>query len=203
MKKILIVGDSNTYGWICGEGCTGAQFPFSVTWPGVMAKALGEDYYVAADALCGRTTDLEPLNGTMSGEEYIAAITRENRPDTLMIMLGTNDLGSEYGRSADCVAEKLIGLAKAAAGAISPAPRILLISPPKLTIRSFWTTERSVTESERLAAVLESAARSAGVYFFDAASAVPSAESEDGVHFTRENHAALGLAAAEAVSSVR
>ena len=53
MKTILCYGDSNTWGW---DPISESRFDKDVRWPGVLRKALGDDYEVISEGLPGRTT---------------------------------------------------------------------------------------------------------------------------------------------------
>ena len=53
MRRILCYGDSNTWGY---EPATGNRFPEDVRWPGVLAREVGNDFWVIEEALNGWTT---------------------------------------------------------------------------------------------------------------------------------------------------
>ena len=58
-RHVICLGDSNTHGY-CGaqEGETlcGGRFSEAERWPCLLQRALGEEYLVIEEGLCGRTT---------------------------------------------------------------------------------------------------------------------------------------------------
>ena len=51
-KRIVCFGDSNTWGYDPG---TAERFPEDVRWTGLLAQALGENYWVIEEGQNGRT----------------------------------------------------------------------------------------------------------------------------------------------------
>ena len=106
--RILVFGDSNTWGWIPVErGYPTTRYFAGERWPGVAQAALGERYEVVEEALNGRTTDLaDPavpeLSGAgFDGSAYLPAAVASHLPLALVvIMLGTNDLKTAFDRIA-------------------------------------------------------------------------------------------------------
>ncbi len=68
-RRILVFGDSNTWGWIPVErGYPTTRYAAGERWPGVAQAALGERYEIIEEALNGRTTDLaDPAVPELSG----------------------------------------------------------------------------------------------------------------------------------------
>lgn len=52
-RHIVCFGDSNTWGY---NAESGGRFEDDQRWTQVMAAALGQDYLVAEEGVCGRTT---------------------------------------------------------------------------------------------------------------------------------------------------
>ena len=52
-KRILCIGDSNTWGYIPGSG---ERYEKNVRWTGKLAQTLGENYEVIEEGMNGRTT---------------------------------------------------------------------------------------------------------------------------------------------------
>ena len=70
MKTIVCFGDSNTHGY---DTATDGRFPFETRWPGVLQAALGGDFRVAEEGLCGRTAVFDdPLTEGMYGLRAIS-----------------------------------------------------------------------------------------------------------------------------------
>ncbi|MBS7614601.1 hypothetical protein KEJ18_02550 [Candidatus Bathyarchaeota archaeon] len=70
MFEVLCYGDSNTCG---ADPQTGGRFSIDERWPGVLQKALGEDYHVIEEGLGGRTTVWDdPVEGHhKNGAKYL------------------------------------------------------------------------------------------------------------------------------------
>ncbi|HEU5468058.1 MAG TPA: serine hydrolase [Steroidobacteraceae bacterium] len=214
-KRVLIFGDSNTWGWIPVErGYPTTRYPADQRWPGVAQAALGVEYQIIEEGLNGRTTDLpDPsvrgLPGAgLDGSAYLPATVASHLPvDLLVIMLGTNDLQTSFDRSPEEVAQgmnKLVRLVKAldrGAWTEYPAPRVLVIAPPPMTETERFPAEvfaNGVEKSRQLAARYETVARDAGAEFLDAG-ALTQADGVDGLHLSADAHRKIGLAIADRI----
>lgn len=115
------------------------------------------------------------------------------------MMLGTNDLKIQYGRSADDIAQSINGLVtdikQYAQDKNGGTPNIILVSPIYIDEKAprfyeFYTDyydERAMQESHKLAAAISKVANQTGCKFVDAAAvAIPG---EDGIHFSLESEA--------------
>ncbi|MBQ8647417.1 MAG: lipolytic enzyme, G-D-S-L [Oscillospiraceae bacterium] len=207
-KRILIFGDSNTYGYNTERD---GRFPRTVRWPGRLAHLLGEGYAVIEEGLPGRTAVFDdPLTEGLCGLAYLNPCMMSHAPlDTLVIMLGTNDSKARFGCNAYCMAKGIARLADKAL--VTPAwrdrPDVLVICPkpihPGYAEGIFYgemgpgCDERSAALAAELCKALDG---KAGVRFFDA-NTVPGVEYTpiDGMHLTAAGHAALAAAAAELV----
>lgn len=220
-KKILVYGDSNTWGWIgVEEAFPSTRYADGERWAGVMAAELGSGYQVAVDGLTVRATNLDDsmdwnaIKADMfNGAKTLpAAIAREMPVDVLIIALGTNDLKVETNRSAEDIAEAIIEVARVAQGCAGGvayhygAPEVLVVSPapvddmPHPDFAAMF--EGGKAKSEALGAALKTAADKAGIASFDAGAAVGNAQGADGLHMSRDQHAKLGKAIAEAVCNL-
>jgi lysophospholipase L1-like esterase len=101
--RIMVFGDSLSWGFIPNEGRPSERYPVDSRWPGVLQKELGGEYEVIDEALNGRTTDASDnqLAGAgLDGSAYLpAAITSHHPLDLVIIMLGGNDLKAAYNRT--------------------------------------------------------------------------------------------------------
>ena len=77
-RHVICLGDSNTHGY-CGaqEGETlcGGRFSEAERWPCLLQRALGEEYLVIEEGLCGRTTVFEdPLRDGRKGTALLPTL---------------------------------------------------------------------------------------------------------------------------------
>src|SRR4051812_39753729 len=67
-KRIMVYGDSNTWGYIPVESGLTTRYPENVRWPGILRAALGPGYEVIDEGLSARTTDVpDPTLPQISG----------------------------------------------------------------------------------------------------------------------------------------
>lgn len=208
MPVVVCFGDSNTYGY---DATTTRRHPRAVRWPGVLAAELGSGIEVIEEGLNGRTTLWDdPFEDGRNGRAYLLPCLRSHAPvDVVVIMLGTNDTKTIFGRSAPEIASGAAALVDLALGSgTGPdgvAPRVLLVCPPppgEVTERSeLWGFGEARAKGERMPALYRTVASMAGAAFLDAGELV-SVDPADGVHLTPESHATLGRAVAEAVRAL-
>ena len=113
MKSILCFGDSNTWGY---DPATKTRFSRDKRWTGLLQKYLGNQYYIVEEGLNGRTTNIDEK------EKYNLGYSRKNRNsldllpglieshyplDLIVVMLGTNDLKSNFNHSANQIASNM------------------------------------------------------------------------------------------------
>lgn len=146
-KRILVYGDSNSFGWAWSPEKDIYRLPIDQIWPQVMAQKLGPNYEVEVNALGGRTVkrDQKDGNGTgksLSGKLFngmvsLPAVLSENLPlDIVIVMLGTNDANSRYKNNAKAIAddlEEMIRMIQAGewqSNTKFKTPKVLVIAPP-------------------------------------------------------------------------
>jgi len=217
-KRILIFGDSNSWGWTPrNDQEPTVRLAKNVRWPGVLAGKLGPGYEIIEEALSARTTNLddaeedlpsEYLRGaTLNGAKVLPALLASHLPlDLVVIMLGTNDLKARFNRTPGEVAQAAISLVhiirdcEGGVSTVYPSPKVLLLAPPPLGVTfhnpDMWVRGRE--KSLMLGSVLKRAAISANIPVFDT-SEVVATDGPDGVHLTADAHQKLGLAVAEKV----
>lgn len=221
-KRILVFGDSNSWGWVPkAEGLPTTRYPTEQQWPRVMQAELGDGYEVIVDALSGRTTDVDdptaPLRGAgMNGKASLPAVIGAHLPlDLVIIMLGTNDTKAMFKRSPLRIAlgaGELVDIVQASGGMFGggwysyPAPKVLLMAPPPLAPRKTifsdtFDNEAGVERSRGLAASYAAVARGANVPFLDAGQVITT-DGVDAVHFTAETQRKLGLSVAAEVRGI-
>jgi lysophospholipase L1-like esterase len=101
--RIMVFGDSLSWGFIPNEGRASERYPADGRWPDVLQKELGSDYEVINESLNGRTTDASDsqLAGAgLDGSAYLPAAIATHHPlDLVIIMVGGNDLKAAYNRT--------------------------------------------------------------------------------------------------------
>jgi len=205
MPVVVCYGDSNTHGY---GAATASRYPKSVRWPGVLAAELGVDVEVIEEGLNGRTTIWEdPYFEGRNGRPYLLPCLCTHAPvDILVIMLGTNDTKSIFGRTAGEIAsgaDALVDIAlRSACGPDGGAPQVLLIAPAapgEPTGQSeLWGFGEARAKGLRMAELYRMVAANRKIAFLDAGEHV-TVDPADGVHLLPEAHAALGRAVAAAV----
>lgn len=194
--KILCFGDSNTYGLVPG---TKERLPQDKRYPYVLNNALGEEFKVFSDGVCGRTTVF--FKGDICDRSSLKTIkdsVLEYSPDVLIIMLGTNDLKSVFNASAADIAQGM-GTLFDLAREENPALKAVFVSPVKILpcalTKADYFNAASLTESEKLSYEFKRQADKKGAFCFDAAS-VAYADEADGEHMNAREVKKLSLALA-------
>lgn len=168
MKKILCIGDSNTYGYD-PRSYFGDRYPEGVRWASCLS-------------------DCDIINRGLNGmkiplryERYIGLIRLEN-PDLVTVMLGTNDILS--GVSAEQTSERMDDFISHIRG---ESKSVLLIAPPHLQLGEWVQSEDYLDESCELAELYREVANENGCMFADAGE-WDIELTFDGVHFSEEGH---------------
>jgi lysophospholipase L1-like esterase len=217
-KRVMIYGDSNTWGYIPVESGTTTRYPADVRWPGVLQTTLGSGYQVIDEGLSARTTDiadptLPHISGAgLDGSAYLSAAIASHQPlDLVVIMLGTNDVKKMFDRSPFRVSlgmGKLIDIVaqtKGGVGTSYPTPKVLVLAPPPLgKLAPESRAERfagGVEKTKALPAYYEAIAKAAGVEFFDVGKRTTT-DGIDGVHLSPAAHKAIGTGVAEKVKAI-
>lgn len=201
MARVLIYGDSNTFGTAPLPALgVDAVHPCDARWGAVMSRALGPGVEVVIEGLPGRTTvHDDPIEGAYrNGLTVLPAILFSHRPiDLLVICLGTNDQKHRFGLLAEDVALGLARLVREAQASGTVA-KILLIAPPSLReCGAFATMFRGAEQrGAGLADAVSRVATAEGAAFFDAGSVI-AVDPSDGIHWSAEAHGLLGQAVAE------
>ena len=182
MGRIVCFGDSNTFGY----EPVGLRYGPENRWPDLLAGMQEKEVVNMGQ------------NGRTIPSSYFAQRLAEEvqHDDTLLIMLGSNDLlleGKPAAVAATAMQTFLAALLAAFAarpGAAKAGPEIILISPPPVK-RGFWVTEDSVVEeSYKLGNLYGQLAGELGIGFADAGKWGVEL-TFDGVHFTEEGHHAF------------
>ena len=203
-KRIMIFGDSNTWGYVPVASGTTTRYPEDVRWPGVLRAALGQGYEVIDEGLSARTTDLpDPtlphISGAgLDGSAYLPAAIATHLPlDLVVIMLGTNDLKKMFDRSPLRIA---LGV-----GTSYTPPKVLVLCPPPLgNVAPPERAERfagGLEKSKALPAYYEAIAEAAGAEFLDVGK-LTATDGVDGIHLSAAAHKAIGTGVGEKVKAI-
>lgn len=106
IKTILCFGDSNTWGYI--PGSEEMRYSRDIRWTSILQKLLGESYEVISEGLPGRVIKSSKAKAYKNGIEYILPCLLSHSPvDSVVLMLGTNDVKHKYELSAQDIANNL------------------------------------------------------------------------------------------------
>lgn len=209
---VLCYGDSNTWGQKPDK--TG-RYDADVRWTGVLQDLLGSEYYIIEEGLGSRTTDLEyDRKPGRNGKTYLVPCVASHSPvDIIAIMLGTNDLKTEYSRNASDIADAIEGLVgdvrTYGLNKAGKSPAIILISPILINpvaprFAEFYTDyydEKSAQASLDLARVIQEVAEASDCLFISAAEVAQ--PGEDGIHLDKASNGRLAEAVAAKIKELR
>ena len=107
MKRILVFGDSNSWGYTDEDN--GQRY--EKRWPILLSQELiqkGFNTEIIEDCLPGRTTNIDdPQDGIhLNGAKVLKSSLLSHSPiDLVILMLGTNDLKFRFQRTAENIAD--------------------------------------------------------------------------------------------------
>lgn len=210
MKNILCFGDSNTWGYIPGNG---KRYAPDVRWTGIVAQELGNNYHIIEDGLNGRTTGYDivwsPWRNGLKALPY--ALLAQKPLDLLVISLGINDIlfTDAYGS-----AKSVLGLYKQACmvqalpdaqPVFTDGVKILIIAPmplhPNYDIMYPSNNKDSYEKSCQYAEAYQTVAKENGLFYLNAGD-YAEASAVDCVHMEEGSHKKLGLAIAAKIKDI-
>jgi lysophospholipase L1-like esterase len=210
-KTILCYGDSNTWGNVPRSD---KRYPRSMRWPSVLQKLLGKNYEVISEGLCGRTLcAVDPSKPHRTGITHLQAILESADPISLVIiMLGTNDMKSTYGLSAEEIASHLkqtIALIQGDIADLENTPKILVVCPPAVVHPAKESTgegkeldarmHRAIEISKVLPNHFKEVAWASNCEFINSQEYISSSDI-DGYHLDPESHVKLARVIRETIS---
>ena len=188
MKRVLCIGDSNTYGYD-PRSYFGGRYPPQVRWTGRLESA---GWTVVN---CGENGASIPPARALPA---VAALIRRTLPlDAVTVMLGSNDL--LHGASVRETAGRMEALLRCAAEN-APGAAVLLIAPPPMEPGEWVSGPELIGRSVELAQAYRDLAERLGVAFADAGT-WGVALAFDGVHFLPQGHEAFGRGAEQALAA--
>ena len=201
---VLCFGDSNTHG-APGDDPEYRRLAPDVRWTGQLQNLLGTGWNVIEEGLSGRTIDLDYADRPgLNGRAYIVPCVLSHAPlDVIVLMLGTNDLKTEFSRTVDEITGQWDGFLDDMFANVwtrdDTAPAVILVSPARLNPdQPRFATDvasmdaESVQKSVQLAAAYREVADRRGLVYFDAATVAE--VGADGLHLTAEANGRLAAA---------
>lgn len=192
--RILCYGDSNTWGYI--SGTDHQRHSKSERWTGILQEMLGEKYEVIEEGLNSRTLisiDKRCGKEGRSGAEYLLPCLDSHDPiDLVIIMLGTNELKTEFYRNPKEIGEifeeyfvKKIITRKSVCR--KTYPKLLIITPPEIA-KENPKFIGGIEKSRKLNEIYEDIAMRNDCEFMGNEDWQVG---EDGVHLSRDGHRIL------------
>jgi|TARA_B110000263_G_C15305120_1_gene509940 lysophospholipase L1-like esterase len=208
MKSILCFGDSNTWGY---DPATKTRFSRNIRWTGVLQNCLEDDFYIIEEGLNGRTTNIDEREEHKLGYfrknrnslDLLAGIIESHYPlDLIVVMLGTNDLKTNFNRSANEIAEDMKLVCKTIiSNEYFNSKSLLLVSPTHIQedsdiiLDSFINTNFKAVSLTKL---YKDISVELGIHFLDAAQIVHINEI-DGIHWDANQHNDFAVALANKI----
>jgi len=211
MKSILCFGDSNTWGY---DPATKTRFSRDKRWTGLLQKYLGNKYYIVEEGLNGRTTNIDEK------EEYNLGYFRKNRSsldllpglieshyplDLIVVMLGTNDLKSNFNRSANQIASDMKLVCQSIiSNEYFNSKSLLLISPTHIEENSDIILDSFINTNHKamaLASLYKDISHDLCIDFLDA-SKIVKINTIDGIHWDATQHQDFALALSETIKAL-
>ena len=189
-KRILCLGDSNTYGYD-PRSPLGGRYPESVRW----TRRLRQAGYDVVN--CGRNGLSIPVR-ERDLMDFRDLILRNQPTDLVTVMLGSNDLLQSPTPDAETVGRRMENFLRFV---MVPGVRFLLTAPPPMQRGTWVTDDRLLIESASLAQCYLNTAETLGIVFADAW-AWNVELSFDGVHFTPDGHASFAAGMAEVLEGI-
>ena len=206
-KRILLFGDSNTWGYISGSNAE--RYDEDTRWSGLLAKELGSEYVVIEEGHNGRTTVWDdPIENRMSGLNYLWPCLESQAPlDLVVFMLGSNNLKTYFPNTPEDIRDSMARLLDVTAsspfGREHKAPPVMIMAPilVKAVPHEPSFGPRAEEDSKRLGPLYEQLAKERGIPFLNAADyAWP--DMRDGIHIALECHAPLAAAIAAKIREI-
>jgi len=210
MKNILCFGDSNTWGY---DPATKTRFSRDTRWTGLLQKYLGNDYYIVEEGLNGRTTNVDEkeeynlgyFRKNRSSLDLLPAIIESHYPlDLIVVMLGTNDLKSNFNRSSNQITEDMKLVCQTIINnECFNSKSLLLVSPTHIEENSDIILDSFINTNKKamaLAPLYENISKELGVEFLDASKIVKT-NTIDGIHWDANQHNDFALFIAQYIKS--
>ena len=197
MKNILCFGDSNTWGY---DPSTQTRFSKDIRWTGVLQQLLGSKYNIIEEGLNGRTTNVNEkqdhglgyFRPFRSAMDLLSVLIETNSPlDLIIVMLGTNDLKTNFNQSSEMIAKNMRLVCESIINNdYFQSKSVILVSPthineesPNLLDSFIGTTQASQSFSNSYRKISDDL----NLYFVDASESVKT-NKIDGLHWDSKQH---------------
>lgn len=210
MKRILCYGDSNTWGYI--SGTDHERYSEKQRWTRLLGKKLGRKYEIIEEGLNSRTllsTDTRPGREGREGLLWLKpCLDSQDKVDLVLLMLGTNELKNNFGKSAKDIADMLfsaIDLIENYKSQIDKStPKVILLGlPPVNDTCEYCTHEEKYSgcreKAENVNKIIKERCQKIGVKFVDNSDLDVG---EDGIHITEQSHAVLAAKIKKAIKEI-
>lgn len=200
-KKILCYGDSNTYGYVPGDG---DRYPEHVRWTGRLQSMLGDGYKVYEQGLNARTTVYDdPFEAGKNGlTSLIPTLMCYEMVDVVILMLGTNDMKEYFQPTVEKlktnVGKLVVEIQNYYQQIYKQEPQIILMAPPEIGIwpgsdnsQQYW--DWVISTSRCFPEIYKEIADEHGVDYFNTQELVKPSEI-DNLHLSADSHKALATA---------
>lgn len=181
-KRILIYGDSNTYGQMAYSG----RYPEDQQWCWILEGLLGSGHRVLQEGLGARIAgDYEVEKPVRNGQRVFEVMLRTALPiDAIIIALGTNDLKNAYNRSANDIVDDLLWYKEKTASMEDPMlavlPQFIYVAPPNFSDNKAYFDADESKRQELVKKLQEGTDHVIVMHDLEM--------SEDGVHFSEAAH---------------
>ncbi len=188
VKTILCFGDSNTWGHI--PGSEEKRYSRDIRWTSLLQKYLGPSFEVISEGLPGRAIKSDKAKIHKNGMSYVLPCLLSHMPvDTVILMLGTNDVKHKYELTAQDIAgnlEEKINVIKGVGG----INIIVICPPPVIQAQNGWHELFNMNTMVELQKLYKEVAEKYNCRFINAGDYV-SASPIDGIHLDVDAHRKL------------
>lgn len=184
-KRILVYGDSNTWGTPAHNQ---GRYAETEHWTYLMQQKLGAGWAVIQNGLPGRVAgNLQKEKPYYNGQDAYPAILLAAKPvDIVIIALGTNDCQTRYHQTVQKVVENLLWYKTATKELVGHGTEVVYLLPANFRSTPEYF-EANVTLRQ---AVVDEMKRSTAAWIEPPELTL----SKDGVHYTLSDHAAVANA---------
>ena len=205
MYTVVCFGDTNTWGY---DNRNGERLPYGERWTGILARELGEEYYVIEEGQPGRATREDPVEPYKNSKDHIVPCLESHAPiDVFVMMLGQPDLKTRFSLTAVDISMGIESLVKqiisSGAGPDHSAPKLLIISPVQVgtihgsVMENWFPAEGTEERSRKLPGLYRDIAAKYNAEFLEASSVAKTAV--DAIHIENDSHESFAKAVSERI----